>query len=67
MAIHLIIDVKKEIELELEVCCPKCGKNLHNNTHCSVKGDKILIEVEPCETCLKHERDAGYDEGVSDK
>ena len=61
------IGVKKNIEIDLDVWCPKCGKNLQNNTRFFIEGDKISITVEPCETCLKSERDAGYDEGISDK
>ena len=53
-----------EIEIEIEIYC-SCGAGLCRQSSAGkTKGrGQPYFTVEPCEDCLKKERELGYDEG----
>ena len=50
--------------MEIEIRCTECGGVLKDSI---VMLNRVpIIEVAPCESCMKDKRQEGYDEGVED-
>jgi hypothetical protein len=52
--------------LDIYVRCEECGDWVEVYTISNKEEDKLLIDVYPCETCLKRAHDQGYDRGYED-
>lgn len=54
-----------EIEVNIEVCCGRCGAGLCNQTKASKTYNRRepVFVVEPCDKCLSAATDKGYEEG----
>lgn len=59
------VDFPTEVRVDVQVWC-SCGQGLCRQSEVEEKNGEIHVTVEPCEKCLKAERDSGYDEGHQD-
>ena len=51
-------------EIEFEVYC-SCGEGLCNQSVGELRRENLRVTVEPCEKCLKKEKDDGWEEGYN--
>ena len=51
-----------EIKVDVMIKCGRCGAELSTE----FDGRRALLEVEPCETCLKEKYDEGFTDGGED-
>jgi hypothetical protein len=53
--------------IEFEVYCARCGAGICGNVDVSHgRAGHRILRIDPCERCLKSERDEGYDEGYQE-
>jgi len=53
--------------IEVEICCKECGKNLSDYLNVEInKNDNIKISIDPCSKCMEDAEGNGYDKGYND-
>ncbi len=55
-----------EATVNIELYCAKCNEGLCSNATFSIYRGYPTFTIEPCENCLRDERDDGYQEGHDD-
>jgi len=53
-----------EAEVEVEVICLRCGRDLQTTVEYRRGGPVILVE--PCDNCIEDAKNEGYDKGYDE-
>lgn len=51
--------------LKLDFICDKCGGEMNDKIKVEVVDGETVISIEPCASCLRNERNEGYNDGIN--